>query len=169
MFHFRCGAYALGLVAIATLTPNPAAAAGNTPTRTVVPYVTEPIYNPCTQETVFITGEAVLFSSTKLTKNGTLEATFRIKVNAEGTAISATGETVAYVLRSDETTKLGDFANGGLEAVVLAKSLLVRKGADGQEFPTDSDWLVKQTMRIKLDSLGNAVVDRTFASDSCAN
>jgi hypothetical protein len=167
MSNVRLGAYALALVTLVCAASSPALAAGTTPVRTVVPYA-ELRENPCTHEVVMLTGETVLMTSTKLSKNGLLEFTVRTKIDGEGTATSvATGLPVSYTFKSDETVKFGDFANGGTEVVVITKSLLVRKGENGEELPSEDDWLMKETLRIKTDSLGTPIIDRTFVNETC--
>lgn len=167
MSNVRLGAYALALGAVALFTSSPVAAAGSTPIRTVVPYA-ESRVNPCTGELVILSGETVLMTAQKVSKNGLLEFTVRTKIDGQGTATSvATGLPVRYSFKSDETVKFGDFANGGTEVVIVTKSLLVRQGENGEELPSEDDWLMKETLRIKTDSLGNPIVNRTFVSESC--
>lgn len=164
MSNVRRGAFALALMAVVFSAPRIVFA--DAPIRTEIPYA-EIRVNPCSQEVVTLSGVTELYSSTKATKTG-LSFTMRVKTNGTGTAISSVdGLPVKYNLRSDTVVKFTDMPSGGFDATTIEKSLLIRVGEGGQEFPTDDDWLQKELFHIKVNADGTTLVSRTFIEDTC--
>jgi hypothetical protein len=123
-------------------------------------------YNACTGETVTVTGTTDLFLYTKFKKTGGVDITSRIKHKGTGTAVAADGSVVSYDFHSDETVKFNDVPLGSFDSAMLTKTMLVRQG-EPAGFSED-DWIVKNTMRIKIDESGNVTMDREKITDSCS-
>ncbi len=122
--------------------------------------------NPCTGETVTVTGTTDLFLYTKMKKSGGIDITTRVKHKGTGTAVAADGTTVTYNFHSEETSKFNDVPLGSFESAMLTKTMLVRQG-EAAGFSED-DWMFKNTMRIKIDDSGNVTMNREKISDSCS-
>ena len=118
------------------------------PTKLEIPLI-DSYYNPCTGETVTVSGTTDLFLYTKVKKSGALDITTRVKHKGTGTALAADGSIVNYNFHSEETTKFNDVPLGSFESAMLTKTMLVRQG-EAAGFSED-DWMFKNTIRIKID------------------
>ena len=141
------------------------ASAQSGPTKIETPLI-DSYVNPCTLETVNVTGTTDLFLYTKVKKSGAMDVTLRVKHQGTGTAIAADGSIVSYNFHSDETTKFNDVPLGSFDSAFLTKTMLVRQG-EVAGFSED-DWIFKNTMRIKIDDAGNVTMSREKILDTCS-
>jgi hypothetical protein len=145
-----------GLVMAAA--PNVASAQG--PTKVETPLI-DTYVNPCTGESVNVTGTTDLFIYMKVKSNGSTDFTLRIKHRGTGVSL-ATG--ASYHFHSEESTKFSDVPPGAFDSAMLTKTMLVREGSlDGSA----DDWMFKNTIRLKIDEFGNVLVNREKIIDTC--
>jgi hypothetical protein len=150
--------------AVSAAAPGVVFAQGNGPIKVETPLL-EPVGNPCTGETVMVTGTTDLFLYTKVKKSGGIDITVRIKQHGSGTSTAADGSTAYYNFHSEETTKMPDVPPGAFETALLSKTMLVRQGELGDH--SQDDWMMKHTVRIKIDEFGNVIMNRDKITDSC--
>ncbi len=121
--------------------------------------------NPCTGETVAVTGTTDFYFYSKAQKNGAFELTFRVKQH--GTGIATNGSGATYTFHSEESTKLRDVPPGASQFALLSKTMLIRHGELAEI--TQDDFMMRHTVRIKIDDSGNVLVDReSLTEDPCA-
>jgi hypothetical protein len=154
---------AAALFASAIIGGPSAAFAQSGPTKLETPLF-DTYVNPCTGETVTVTGTTDLFLYTKSKNNGSLDVTLRVKHRGTGTAVAFDGSIVTYNFHSEETTKFNDVPLGSFESAMLTKTMLVRAGEEVSE----DDWMFKNTVRIKIDDAGNITMSLEKVTDTCA-
>jgi hypothetical protein len=116
--------------------------------------------NPCTTETVTLSGTTEVFIYNKVQNNGGFEITLRVRHT--GTGVSDTG--ASYNFHSEESFKFRDVPSGAYQTSTLTKTMLVRQG-EMSDHSLD-DWMIKQTIRLVIDDNGVMRVERIPALET---
>jgi hypothetical protein len=153
-------ATAAALLLVSAAAPGAAFAQG--PTKSELPLI-DTYLNPCTGESVMVTGTTDLFIYLKAKKSGALDITTRIKHRGTGVSLT-TGAT--YNFHSDETMKFSDVPTGGFDSAMLTKTMLTRQDAVGEA--SEEDWMFKNTIRLKIAESGAILIDREKIIDTCS-